>query len=273
MENLNKIKATATRAAKRAGEQLLKEFFKFDRSKIELKSKFEILTKCDLISERIILNEIKKAFPTHAILSEESGSNSIKSEYLWIIDPIDGSTNFSFHNPLWSISIGLAKDNQLICGLVYVPILKELYWAEKNKGAFCNGKKIKVSNLTDGNAVHTFCHGGTKGDIKTALAYYKKQKLDKLDCRQLGSAAIELAFVASGRTESIMIPGVRIWDIAAGVLLVREAGGQVTDFSGKPWQLEFSDTIFKNNETSSRKDILASNCLVHDEILKVIKKI
>ncbi|KKR21202.1 MAG: Inositol-1-monophosphatase [Parcubacteria group bacterium GW2011_GWE2_39_37] len=258
MENLNKIKATATRAAKRAGEQLLKEFFKFDRSKIELKSKFEILTKCDLISERIILNEIKKAFPTHAILSEESGSNSIKSEYLWIIDPIDGSTNFSFHNPLWSISIGLAKDNQLICGLVYVPILKELYWAEKNKGAFCNGKKIKVSNLTDGNAVHTFCHGGTKGDIKTALAYYKKQKLDKLDCRQLGSAAIELA---------------RIWDIAAGVLLVREAGGQVTDFSGKPWQLEFSDTIFKNNETSSRKDILASNCLVHDEILKVIKKI
>lgn len=252
-----KIKTVASRSAKLAGEFLLKEFARFDRRQIKFKSHYEILTKADLGSEKIIINEIKKYFPEHHILSEESGSSGSQSDYLWIIDPLDGTTNFSIHNPIWAVSIALARKNEIIFGLVYAPYLGEFYLAEKNKGASKNGRKIKVSGIKGIRAVHTFCHGSTKQDIKRAIGYYQKQKVSKFDCRQLGSAATELAFVASGRTESIMIPGAHSWDIAAGVLLVKEAGGRVSDLTGRDWNL-------------NSRDILASNGLVHKEILKIV---
>lgn len=255
-----KIKTVAVRAAKQAGKFLLKEFERFDRGQIKLKSHYEILTKADLDSERIIIGEIKKNFSAHHILSEESGDDHQSSEYFWIIDPLDGTTNFSIHNPLWSISIALAKNTEIVFGLVYLPFLGELYLAAKGRGATKNNKKIRVSDIRGERAMHTFCHGGTGYDIKRALAYYQKQKISQFDCRQLGSAAAELAFVAGGRTESIFIPGAHAWDIAAGALLVEEAAGRATDFTGKRWRLGV-------------RDILASNGLVHEEILKVIKKL
>ena len=125
-------------------------------------------------------------------------------------------------------------------------------------GARKNGQNIKVSKYTQ-KSLHTFCHGRENKHFKVALKYYTYQKLNELDCRQLGSAAIELAYVASGRTESIMIPGANSWDVAAGVLMVREAGGKVTDFKGKEWTLKSSN-------------MLASNGKVHKELLRVIKR-
>ena len=255
---MNRIKKTIIQVVKKSGRMLLEEFKNFDRSKVELKSQHEVLTKADLKSEKIIISEIKNNFPDHQILSEEAGDNKKKSDYLWIIDPVDGSTNFSIHNPLWAVSVGVAFRKKIILGAVYIPVMDELFVAEKDKGAFLNGKKIQVSQIKSGKVINTYCHGNTKRDIKKAIQYFQKQKLNQLDCRQLGSASSELAYVASGRVESIVIPGANSWDVVAGILLVREAGGKVTDFSGKPWSL-------------SSRDMVASNGRVHGDILKVLK--
>jgi len=253
----NEIKQVGISAVKKAGKLALREYKKFHRSEIKLKSGREIVTKVDLASEKIIIDEIKKNFKEHEILSEESGDNKQKSDYLWIIDPIDGTTNFTIHNPLWAISVGVAYRNKIIFGFIYAPFLEELFVAEKGKGAYLNNHKIKISKVKKEKEIHTFCHGSNKKSVLKALKYYRKQKLNKLDCRQLGSASMELAYVASGRVESIMIPGAHSWDVAAGVLIVREAGGKVTDFDGKVWNLD-------------SKDIIASNGTTHNSILKVI---
>ena len=254
----NDFKKVIIKVVRKTGKELLKKFQNFDRAKIEIKSHHEILTQADLKSEKMIISEIKKKFPDHQILSEESGDNEKKSDYLWIIDPIDGSTNFSIHNPLWAISIGLSYKGKIILGVVYAPFLDEIFVAEKGKGAYLNGKKIKVSDIKTGKVINAYCHGNREKDIKRALKYYQAQKLKQLDCRQLGSASIELAYVAVGRIESIVIPGAHSWDVAAGILLVREAGGRVTDFEGKDWTL-------------SSYDMVASNNKVHEGILKVLK--
>lgn len=255
---MNKIKQIAVAAAKEAGGALLGEYENFDRGTVKLKAHHEIITKADLLSEKIIINKIKNNFPDHGILSEESGRTKSKSDFLWIIDPLDGTTNFSMHNPLWCVSIGLARGREVVLGVIYAPFLGELYVAEKGRGATRNGKKIKVSARAK-KALHTFCHGREDGHIKKALKYYRRQKLNELDCRQMGSAAIELAYVAGGRTESLMIPGVNSWDVAAGALMAREAGGKVTDFNGRKWSLD-------------SKDILASNGKIHKELLRTINK-
>ena len=257
---LNKFKTIAIKAVKKSGRILIEKYKQFNRINVKLKSLHEIVTADDLLSESIIIQEIKKNFPSHAILSEEKGRNKKKSDYLWIIDPIDGTTNFSMHNPLWSISIGLAYKNEIIIGVVYAPILNEIFTAVKNKGTYLNGKKIKVSKVSTGKILNTFCHGNKIKDIKRAIKYYTKQKLQHLDCRQLGSAALELSYVACGRIESIAIPGVNSYDVAAGVLMVREAGGRVTDFRGNKWNLQ-------------SKDMLATNNRVHDILLKNLQNI
>ena len=254
---MNQIKRVAIQAAKKAGKMLLREYKNFDRGKIKLKSHHEIVTRADLMSEEIIIKEILNNFPHHSVLAEESGQSKNKSDYLWIIDPLDGTTNFSMHNPIWSVSIGVAYKGVLKTGVVFMPFLNELCIAEDGRGATCNGKKIKVSNVKSGKVLNTFCHGSRERDIKKAIGYYSKLKLKRLDCRQLGSAAIELCYVASGRIESIVIPGANVWDVAAGVLIAQEAGGWVTDIKGNDWNLESAD-------------MLASNGLVHREILRVI---
>lgn len=253
------IKSVALKAAKSAGKILLKEYAKFNRGDIRLKSHHEIITKADLLSEEIIIREIKKNFPSHCIISEERGEIRGTCDYHWHIDPIDGTTNFSMHNPLWSISLACSDKDEIIFGLIFAPALGELYWAEKGKGAYLNGKKIHVSSVDSGKVINTFCHGSKLACIKQALKYYNKQKLAALDCRQLGSAAIELAYVACGRVESFVAPGANDWDVAAGTLIVREAGGKVTNFSDKTWRL-------------GDGDIAASNNKVHQQILRALKK-
>ena len=259
------LKQTAKQAALKAGEELYSRFNKFDRGTVELKSNHEILTQADLASEKKILAEIKDNFPDHRILSEEAGDTEKDSDYLWVVDPLDGTTNFSMHNPLWSVSIGVFYQEQVVLGVIYAPFLNELYIAETGQGAelyspadSSEGKKLQVSSIDQGKVLNAFCHGTEEKDIKRAVEYHKEQKLNDLDCRQLGSAAIELAFVAAGRIESIVIPGAHPWDVAAGVLLVREAGGKVTDSDGRDWNLE-------------SEDMIASNGLVHEQILNTLK--
>lgn len=256
---MNKIRSLVKTTIKKAGKRLLREYKEFNRSDIKLKARHEIVTKADLISEKIIISSIKKNFPEHQILSEESGKTKGGDEFLWIVDPLDGTTNFSIHNPLWSVSIGLAYKNKLIIGAVYSPLQDELFFAERAKGAFLNDKKIHISKMEAGKTINAFCHGSSESNIKKALKYYNYLKINGFDCRQLGSAAIELAYVACGRIESIMIPGANAWDVAAGELLVEEAGGKVTDFTGKKWNLK-------------SRDILASNNKNHNKLLKIINR-
>ena len=239
---------------------LISEYKRFDRADVRLKAHHEILTRADLLSEETIIKEIRKDFPAHGILSEEQGSRQSDSPYLWIIDPIDGTTNFSMHNPLWAVSIGLAYEGAVALGVVYAPLLDELYTAEAGAGARLNGKKIRVSKIRSGKVLNTFCHGRDAKHVRRAIKYYAAQKQKELDCRQLGSASLELAFVAAGRIESIVIPGANAWDVAAGIVLAREAGGRVTDFRGADWTLK-------------SVDMAASNGLVHREILKTLKGI
>lgn len=256
---LEKIRQTGILAAYAAGNELLKRYGKYQRKDQKFKSFHEIVTQADLAAEKIILKEIKNNFPDHQILSEEAGQNKNKSDYLWVVDPLDGTHNFSMHNPLWSVSIACLYKNEVILGIIFAPFLNELYVAEKNVGAWLNGRRLHVSGFSGAKVINTYCHGGTIKDIKRAIKYYDYQKLHNLDIRQLGSAALELAYVAAGRIESIVIPGARSWDVAAGALLVSEAGGRISDFKNNNWNIKSSD-------------LAASNGVIHSDLIKILKK-
>ncbi len=253
-------KTLAISAALETGKMLMDNFDK-PRKDLVFKSKHDIATFADKKAEKIIVSKINKYYPAHHILSEERGDNNKKSPYFWIIDPLDGTTNYFMHNPLFAVSIALAHKGDIALGVIYVPYMKELYIAEKGKGAELNGKKIKVSGQKNiDRALLAYCHGSTTRAIKRSMAAYNHLKLKSFDMRQIGSAAIELAMTASGRIESIAIPGTNSWDVSAGVLLVREAGGKVTDFKGNDWDMK-------------AKDMLATNGKIHNELLKEYKKI
>ncbi len=256
--SLAKYEKFLLRIAKRAGDAIVKDYQKLDYSQVRLKTPRDLVTAADLRSERIIIGAIKKNFPDHQILSEESGRTDKKGDYLWIVDPLDGTTNFFMHNPLWSVSIALAYKGKIVLGAIYAPLQKELFHAILGQGAYLNNKKIRVNNSPI-KTLNAFCHGRETGNIKRMIKYFSYQKQHSLDCRQIGSAAIEMAYVAAGRLSSLMIPGTWDWDVAAGALLVREAGGKVTDFKGRDWQI-------------GEKDILAAAPKIQTQVLKIIKQ-
>ncbi len=256
----------AKKLAKEAGKYLLKSFYKFQPKEKSYKANHTTVTKYDKGAEKIILKAIKKYFPNDAILSEEAGANNKQSEHLWIIDPLDGTRNFTMRNPVFSVAIAILylpnkdiKKARVQFGFIYVPVLQDMYEAFLNKGAKLNGKKISVSNIVKMNdAQHTFCHGYGPTYMSKSGRYNLVLKKKNIDARQLGSAAIELALVALGRSESIVIPGANSWDVVAGRLLVREAGGRVTDINGLPWRF-------------GSKDMIATNGKLHNQVLKTFK--
>ncbi len=255
------MRKTVTNLARKVGQILLKEFQKSGRSGYQDKYKHEIVTKFDFLSEKMILKELRRHYPDHSILSEETHNKTKGKGYIWVVDPIDGTTNFVMKNPLFSVSIGLVKDGQPVFGVIYAPVTDEMFVGEKAKGATLNNRKIKVNNnsRTD-QAFLTFCHGTRFAAIKEAIELYRTLKLKGKDFRQLGSAALECAFVASGRSGAIMIPGVHAWDVAAGAVIVREASGRVTDFQNKDW-------------TIKSKNILATNGAIHKNLLRYINEV
>lgn len=260
--NLSKEKQIAITAAKLAGQLLMKKFSTLNRALVRTKSKHEIVTPADLASERLILKTLKKNFPDHCILSEEAGQTGCaRSGYRWFVDPLDGTTNFSMGHPLFSVSLALTKNQEIILGIIYIPFLNELYLAEAGKPATLNNKKIIVSDENKiSHALLTFCHGNDEASIRRAINIHYHFKTVARDIRQIGSAAVELAWVARGKTEAIIIPGANAWDVAAGVLLVREAGGTVTDMLGHDWNL-------------NSQGIIASNSKINDHLVRIVKNI
>ncbi len=248
----NKMKKFAVSVAKKAGNYLLHNFRKDQGLTKKRGTAKEVHLRQDVKSDKLIIHEIQKKYPSHNILTEESGFMNKKSEYTWVIDPLDGSTNFARGNPFFAVSVALLKNKQLLLGVVNAPFLKELYVAERGKGAYLNGKKLHVSQTnTLAKSYLVSCEGGDATNAPIAKINALFHPLVK-DMRKLGSAALESSSVACARSEAYIVRQISPWDVAAGVLLVEEAGGKVTDFEGKPWNGKKSNLVFSNGKVHGK---------------------
>lgn len=217
-----------------------------------------LVTEVDQESERLITKIIKDQFPAHGIVGEEYGVQDLQSEYKWIIDPIDGTVNYAHGIPLCCVSIALVHQDEIILGAVYNPMMNELFFAEKGKGAYLNDRKIQVSG--NDNFEKAFLVTGFPYNISEEegpLTVFHKVVSKGLPVRRLGSAALDLCWVACGRFDGFWEYNLNAWDIAAGYLIVLEAGGKVSDFSGEKY------TVWD-------KETLATNGKIHGQLRRVI---
>jgi myo-inositol-1(or 4)-monophosphatase len=214
----------------------------------------EVTSVRDHEADEIIIDLIKERHPDHNLLTEETGRIDNGSPYTWVIDPLDGSSNYVNHNPFFCVSICLAFENTPITGVIAAPFMEEIAVARKGYGCTLNGRRVHVSETTDlAKSYIVGCPGGDKHNRRFAKMSYALNESIK-DFRKMGSAAIEAYAVAAGRVDSFVTLNISPWDIAAGALCVEEAGGQVTDFNGKPWDM-------------TKSDICMSNGKLHDQVL------
>ena len=222
-------------AATMAGKFLMDNFGKLNPEDVEEKAENSFVTFVDKESEKIIIDHIAKNFPNHSIIAEESGESEVKSDYAWFIDPLDGTTNFIQNLPLFSISIAVRTNKRIISGVVFNPVLQEMFSAADGEGAFLNDMPISLNS--DPNIKRAVIATGFPHRIKRFLPKYLMALQEiLLQCsgiRRWGSAALDLCYTACGRYNCYWELGVSPWDVAAGSLIVQEAGGLVTDFWGK----------------------------------------
>jgi len=205
------------KAAEKASRALIRDFGEIEKLQVSIKGPTDFVSNADLKAEKIIIEELKKARPYYSIISEEDGSENNKDkDHTWIIDPIDGTTNFLHGVPHFAISIALKYGNEIISGLIYDPIKDEMFYAEKDSGAFFNNQRIRVSKKKELNSC-LFATGGVA-----------KNEVD-LPLRKSGSAALDIAYVAAGRYDGYFQNDLNLWDIAAGIILVKEAGGMINE--------------------------------------------
>lgn len=249
----------AIETAREAGQILLEKFGR--KIQISKKGDINLVTEADLASEKHIIEKIKSYYPKHAILAEESGEAVIiggDKTWKWIIDPLDGTTNFAHGYPCFAVNIALEYDNRTVLAVTYDPTRDELFSAEKGNGASLNGRKIRVSEtekLSEALIVTGFPYNFAQ---KENFAHHLTQFLLKSrGVRRDGSAAIDLAYVACGRFDGFWEEGLNPWDVAPGFLLIEEAGGKVTDYRGA-------------SANAYVPPFCASNNLIHDEMLKVL---
>ncbi len=229
----------------------------------QLKARANLVTQADVACQKAILKIIQKNFPQHDFLAEENGLKNTGSPWKWVIDPIDGTTNFAHTMPHFSVSIALAYKNEIVLGGVYDVCKDELFLARKGKGATLNGKKIHVSrvNKLENALLVTGFPYVRQNRMKELLTRFKNFILSCHDIRRLGSAALDMCWVAAGRFDGYWEDCLNPWDISAGKLILEEAGGKVTDFSGKKWtRLE-----------RFGQQTLATNGLIHREMFDIIK--
>lgn len=259
-DGFSKITITAIEAALKAGE-ILKSGFK-SKFKIDKKEgKHNLVTEYDLLSETTIISYIKKRFSDHSILCEEEGLLDTDSEYQWIIDPLDGTVNFAHSIPMFAVNIAVKKNTEILSAVTYHPLINELFIAEKGKGAYLNNKKIRVTNnknVDDAILATGFPYNLTDNPNKCIERFTNILKLG-LPIRRIGAAAIDLAYVADGRFDVFWETGLGPWDVAAGILLIEEAGGMVTNYDGS-----------KITELKAKNAIIASNKHLHEDFLKYL---
>jgi len=257
--SLRMLKTTLVEAAKAGAAEILR-FFNGTFSISNKEGVNNLVTEADHASEKAIPAVIKSQFPDHQILAEESGEMNSSSAYKWIIDPIDGTVNFAHGIPLNCVSIAVEKEGEIILGAVFNPHLNEFFLAEKGKGATLNDKPIRVSRETQ--ALHACMVTGFPytyiNQPNGPLEIFERFVRKGVPVRRLGSAAMDLCWVAAGRFDCFFEQKLEAWDSAAGFIIVLEAGGKVTDHKGNPF-------------SPYQHALLASNGLIHDEVLRVIQ--
>jgi myo-inositol-1(or 4)-monophosphatase len=231
-------------------------------SEISEKGSFtNLVTNVDKGSETLIKNFILEHFPNHGILAEESGALSPTSEYRWIIDPLDGTTNYTHAYPVYCVSIGVEYKGEVVAGVVYDPNFDELFSAESGSGSFLNGRKLSVTS-TD-TLERSLLATGFPYDIKNnpfnCIQHFNEFLTTAQAIRRLGSAALDICYVAAGRMDGFWEVNLHPWDTAAAVLITTEAGGKVTDFTGGKYSIY-------------QKNILLSNGLIHEQMIDVLKR-
>ncbi len=251
------IERVAIRAAHAAGRVHLKWL---SRTNVASKSNaIDLITEADRESEQTIMDTLRRAFPAHAVLAEESGASLHRSEHRWIIDPLDGTTNFAHGFPHFCVSIAYERRGRVRLGVIYDPLEKECFVAERGEGARLNGKPIHVSDIAtlDAALLATGFPYDRRERRRFYLAFWEAFMMRVQGVRRCGSAALDLAFVACGRLDAFWEFGLKAWDIAAGSLIVEEAGGRVTNMDASPLGL-----------TVGR--IVASNGLLHQQMVDLI---
>jgi myo-inositol-1(or 4)-monophosphatase len=250
---------TSVEIAKGAGAILREELE--HTPDIAYKGDFDLVTQADRRSEAWIVGRLQEFFPEHAIAAEEGTAKDKESEYRWHVDPLDGTTNFAHGYPCFCVSMALARKNELVLGVIYNPVYEELFTAQRGEGAYFNGKRIHCSRI-ETLKTSLLCTGfpNHKRHAHPNIYYYWDFTLRSHGVRRDGSAALDLAYVAAGRFDGFWEFGLKPWDTAAGVLLVEEAGGTISDLEGQPYTL-------------GGKTILASNGLIHAEMKQLAVEI
>jgi myo-inositol-1(or 4)-monophosphatase len=259
MRDLSAFKKIALEAAEKAGRILRKGL----QGKIEIsyKGDLNLVTNIDTASEKAIVALIARHFPSHQIMAEEGHGQKDPSPFRWIVDPLDGTTNYAHAFPFFCVSIALEIKGRVALGVIYDPIRKERFFAEKGKGAFLNGKPISVSpvkKLSKSLLVTGFAYD-IRTDPSNNFNHFVNLSMNAQAVRRTGSAALDLCYVAAGRLDGFWELKLKPWDTAAGSLILEEAGGKVTDFSGKPYSIYDSE-------------ILATNRGIHKEMSRILNK-
>ncbi len=251
--------AFAKATALEAGNLLLKRVGK--QNKISFKGRVNLVTEADLASEKLIVGKIIKKYPAHSVLSEEKVSIDNDSEFRWIIDPLDGTTNYAHGFPFWCVSIALEFNSTIVIGVIYDPLRDELFYARLNGGAYMNRKRLAVSSQVRLN--RSLLATGFPYDIGISkndnLDFFNRFARAARGVRRAGSAALDLCYLACGRFDGFWEQMLHPWDTAAGKIIVEEAGGKVTNFDGKKYSIY-------------DKYILASNRKIHNQMIKILSE-
>ena len=250
------------KACRKAAKTLIRDFGEIENLQVSLKGPGDFVTASDKRVEKILIEELQKARPNYSILSEEVGLIKNDEEFKWIIDPIDGTANFLHGIPHFAISVGLEHNKEIICGIIFDPIKNEIFTAEKGNGSYLNNQRMRVSSRPNFKNCIIFTGGPSSKsgneDKKISLDEYNKfSNTINIPIRKMGSCSLDMAYVAAGRCDGFWQRNVNYWDIAAGIILVREAGGIVSDIKG-------------NNQYIENKTILATNSRINKEMVKFL---
>ena len=243
--------------AVREAEKIVMSYYNREKE-IKNKDEFDLVTKADVESEKKILSILQEKYPEHGFVMEEQEDINEDAEYVWVIDPIDGTTSFSHNYPMFSISIALLKNKKPIIGVVSAPYLIELFYAEKDRGSFLNNKQINVSK-TEEMSKSLIATGFPYKHRKQNIGYLKNVAEHVQGMRRSGSAALDVCYVAAGRLDGYWEIGLKKVDTAAAQLILEEAGGKVTDLEGKEIKDDYSR-------------IVATNKIIHNKLLNILKK-
>jgi myo-inositol-1(or 4)-monophosphatase len=250
---------TSAEIAREAGALLTTYFER--RVAVELKGEYDLVTEADRASERLVIDRLRSHFPAHSIIAEEGGGHSGSSEYCWYVDPLDGTTNFAHGFPMYNVTMALEQSGELIAGVIFDPTRNEMFASERGSGAYLNNRRIRVSKVDRvGDSLVATGFPSRKRHLNVNVHFYYQLAMQTHGVRRAGSAALDLAYVASGRLDGFWEFGLNPWDMAAGILVVTEAGGKCSDMHGGPVDLR-------------GPHLLADNGAIHEEILGVFGEV